>query len=272
MKTSFHGRSLRPMEVAPVKANCTQLRLNERFQSVQFWGKIEGLRHDYIILQARSLDRFEIISKWFFSEDEGLTFAELPLVEAWMKEKSSRIFTHFIGSSAHIYKEEKAADGEEEQEQENAEEAGGEEEILTELQRLAVIVEQISNDCIIAPAKALRLTSNKHFIKEPAYQGMGFEETRDVASYVHLRQPNIKKIYNADTFTEITRILDPISEDPAPVVWSMKTKGDGFVCLRNLKWPGFEFQTSAYSSQFVQGYFGNGVARSELSWMIAQPE
>jgi hypothetical protein len=259
------------MEVPPVKANCTQLKLNERFQSVDFWGKIFGLRHDYIILQARSLDRFEIITKWFFSEDEGLTFAELPPVERWMTEKCSTVFTHFEGSSAYIYKE-KPKDGEEPEEPENAEEAGEEEERLTELQRLAVVVKEISNECVIAPANSLRLTSNKHFIKEPAYKGMGFEESRDLASYVHLRQPDIKKIYNADTFTEITSILDPIIEDPAPIVWSLKTRGDGFVSLRNMKWPGFEFQASAHSDTFAQGYFGNGVPRTELNWMVTQPE
>jgi len=275
MKTAFHGRSLRPDEVPLVKANCRQLKLNERFQSVEFWGKLFGLRHDYIILEARSLNRFEIITKWFFSEDDGMNFAELPPVEEWMTEKCSTVFSHFVGSSAHVYKE-KVEEGEEAAEQENeaAEEAGEEkgQNTLTELQRLSVVVKEISNDCMIAPASALKLTSDKHFVKESTYQGMGFEQSRDLSSYVHLRQPNIKQIYDADVFTEITSILDPITQDPVPVVWSLKSKGNGSVSLRNLKWPGFEFQTCAHSSEFAQGYFGHGVARSELNWMVTQPE
>lgn len=252
-----------------------QLKINERFQTVEFWGKIFGLRQDYIILQARSLKRFEIVTKWFFSEDEGLSFAELPPVEPWMREKATTLFTNFMGNSSFIYKQKKEQAEEEEVEKEEEEadqEAGSTEPDFTELQRLAVSVEEISQDCFIAPARALRLTTSKHFVLNVEYAGMTFEESRDLHSYVHLRQPEMDNIYNADTFTQTNDILTSIDLDPASTKWSLKSKGDGTLNIRNLRWPGFEFHTTAHCRDFFQGYFGQGIPRKELNWMITQPE
>lgn len=277
----FNGKCLLPNEISPMEANCIQLKLNERFQNVSFWGKIYAERRDYIILQAKSFNHFEIVKKWFFSEDEGLNFAELPPMEDWMRERCCNLFSPLTGTSSFIHKEEKKVMEENEEEAEKEEENPEENEeqkpveegpTLTELHRLAYIVNEISFDCFIAPSQSIRLTSKKEFIKEVNYTGLSREESENLNSYVHLRQPELEKIYNANTFTETNEVLDKIVDDMPPNVWRTFSKNNGFTIIKNLKWPGFEFKITAYNNQFMQGYFGDGIPRNKVNWLISQGE
>jgi len=264
MSLVVQGYCLPPNEEVQIACNCDKLRINERFQTVDFWGKVFGFERDYIILQAKSLNHFEIVSKYFFSDDEGLNFAELPPVEEWMKAKCAAIHTNFTGTQSFVYREDKGTD---EDSQENTEEIPEEGPLLTELHRLSWAVQNITHDCFIAPSKSIRLTTEKEFVANVHFPGMAFEEARSLDSYIHLRQPDLKKIYNADAFTETCDVLDRITEDRLHFAWSLYTKGDGSISIRNFLWPGFEFQSKAHSTKFTQGYFGNGLRRNELPWM-----
>lgn len=244
------------------------------FKSIIYlWGKIFAEERDYIILEAKSLNHFEIVKKWFFSQDEGLSFAELPPIEEWITNQCSTIFSPLTGTSSYIYQEKiKPKDGTAE-ENENAEEETKpveESPILTELHRLSNMVNNISNDCFIAPHESIRLTTKKEFIKNIHYKGLTHEKARSLQSYVHLRQPELQKIYDANTFTQTNEILDKIIDDMPPNVWRIYSRDNGATILRNLQWPGFEFKTNAHSSIFEQCYFGNGIPRKEINWMIAQ--
>jgi len=265
MKHQFHGHCLLPNELVNVETSCLELRINERFQSVEFFGKIFAQEKDYIIAAARTLNHFEIIKKFFFSEDGGLSFAELPPVEQWMEDQSSILCEPFTGTISHTYTTPKP-EGEAEADEDNAVKKD-EEPVLSELQRLSYAVNQISKDCFIAPKDYLRLTVDKEFVVDHNYKGMSFEDARDFGSYVHLNQPDLKKIYDADAFSDINEILKPIGED-LPNGWKFRTNGSGYMVLRNLTWEGFEFQTKAHSNNFAQGYFGNGLKREEINFML----
>jgi hypothetical protein len=80
------------------------------------------------------------------------------------------------------------------------------------------MVNSISFDCSIAPHKSIRLTTKKEFIKDVQFKGLSHEKARSLESYIHLRQPELQKIYDANTFTQTNEVLDKITDDLPPSV------------------------------------------------------
>ena len=65
LTTSFCNHGLNIAEQCGIKACLTQIKLNENFDSTRFWGKIYGIKRDYLIIEAVTITH-QIKYKYFF--------------------------------------------------------------------------------------------------------------------------------------------------------------------------------------------------------------
>lgn len=184
---SFNDKGLNLAESAAVSASLTEIKLNESFNNTKFWGKIIGIHRDYLIAVATKISH-QVERKYFFSQDEGLTFSQLPIVEPWMEPKCLRTAQRFTGTPSYIYPEPKNKNTDNEETEEKTEETDTQDEDnaddgkndepppivhkLTELDRLAWTVSKIDDECQIVPQGAIVLTCNKIMDKNVNFKGM----------------------------------------------------------------------------------------------------
>jgi radial spoke head protein 9 len=146
------------------------------------------------------------------------------------------------------------------------------EHILTELDRLAWTIHKMNDECQIVPQNALCLTSQKMMEKNVYFKGLSIHESKQLSSYLHFRNP--KDPYAISKFRKIgasneTDFLDPITNDLPHGCWILKSYKQGLMTkIHNLLWPGFEFYYEAGSSTYQQGYFGYGIRRNDLVFLL----
>jgi len=282
--TSFCNQKLNPAEQSAVAASLAEIKLNENFESTRFWGKIYGVEHDYIIIEATTITH-EVRHKLFFSVDGGLRFAQLPIVEPWMEPKCMAIASAFTGSPAFVYEDKKAPPGDEEQgdaeedddaKKESDETAGDEppeaEHPLTELDRVSWTISKINDECRIVPKNSVLLTSSKKMQRNTGFSGLSRRDANRLSSYLHFRTPrdpySVSKYRKAAAIND-TGFLDSITEDLPRGCWKLQAKGAALnVSIKNMLWHGFEFKYRAGSAVFVQSYFGHGIRRNDLVFMM----
>eukprot|EP01083_Nonionella_stella_P072631 195884_1 len=281
IESTFGGHALSPSERINTKNSLHEILMNEpNFKEVCFWGKISGMDHDYIVVKALQ-STHEISNKFFASNDEALSFFELPSTESWVAERCARLVARFAGDTAFIYKEKKAGDGEgsdaedEPEEEEDAGEAKPDApppQILTELQRLSYTVRAISDQCSVVPLGAFRLTSGRDIVKDKEFKGLDSAAVGVLSSFVHFRPARGKRTLQTLRGKSViigAKFLDPLSEDIPNGVWTMRTDDPRLtVTLRNHAWPGYEFRHQLRTPNYVSAYFGTGVPNTDLVFMV----
>lgn len=199
-----------------------------------------------------------------------------------MEEKCQSIASTFTGSPAFVYEDKKGASGEEEEEEDGdadreIEEKSGDEPPefvprLTELDRLSWTITKINDECCIVPRNSVILTSSKEMQSNSGFSGLSRRDASQLSSYLHFRTPrdpySVSRYRKAAALND-TDFLDSITEDLPFGCWKLQSKGAGLkVSIRNLLWHGFEFKYQVGGTQFVQSYFGHGVRRNDLVFMM----
>jgi hypothetical protein len=146
---------------------------------VSFWGKIHGHERDYLIIRALVLGGSKIVKQFYFSDDGGLTFAQLPDIsrDEVVQRKAFVYHGAFTGNASTLladYQPPKAPTGEEEEAP--AEEAGqetpGKDRQITELERLSYVVSVIEKDTSVVPRGAYLRTASNDVLPDPAFKGV----------------------------------------------------------------------------------------------------
>jgi len=283
---SISGHSLTLEERVHLKISLIEVKLNEDFNVVELWGKIFGIQKDYLIVCATKISH-QIDKKYFFSIDKGLSFSQLPIFEPWMESKCTHVASLFMGSPSYMYddkkkandenKEEEEVDNEIENKDENVDPNAGDEpppieHTLTELDRLVWTINKMNEECQIVPQNAICLTSQKIMEKNLYFKGLSIHQATKLSSYLHFRNP--KDPYAISNFRKIgasnnSDFLDPIINDLPHGCWILKSYKTGLLIkMRNLLWPGFEFFYEAGSTNYQQGYFGYGIRRNDLVFLL----
>lgn len=273
----FLGSALNVSHRLAVRTSLSKLRINENNNNIKFWGKISGSSRDYFI--AQGIVAQEAIEKtYYFSADEGVTFAKLPNVDDFIKEKVQLASGLFTGDPAHVYKDPNAPPEDEEEQEEPEEDEGDEKKDdpskrkLNELERLSFTVEGIDNDTCVQPRGAHLLTPIGQIQPNKAYTGLSSGEIKNIDNYLLFRDPQ-----SAQTMARIRKLgvsnnldfLDPVTESQPAGVWvaQMNSSSTGAV-LRSLVWPGYEFKMQVGSSNHVGAYFGNGQKNQDVMFML----
>jgi radial spoke head protein 9 len=143
---------------------------------------------------------------------------------------------------------------------------------LTELDRLAYVVQQIDCDCQIVPRGAIKKTPLEETRRNEAFKGLKADEACITSNYFHFRSPLLKKnvdlnarregIYNHD-------FLDNADEDVPKGSWSVLKDSMGTLAiLRSKVWPGYYAFHKCNSDIYGGFYVGNGVKALDIAFMF----
>ena len=143
---------------------------------------------------------------------------------------------------------------------------------ITELDRLAHVVNQIDSDCQIVPRGAVKKIPLNEVRKNEAFKGLKADQAFSVENYFHFRDPLIKKnidlnarkegVYNND-------FLDNACEDIPKGSWSiLKDTLGSTAVLRSKLWPGFYAYHKTNSTIYGCFYVGNGCKALDIPFMF----
>eukprot|EP00462_Mataza_sp_D1_P002632 CAMPEP_0175113104 /NCGR_PEP_ID=MMETSP0086_2-20121207/15942_1 /TAXON_ID=136419 /ORGANISM="Unknown Unknown, Strain D1" /LENGTH=287 /DNA_ID=CAMNT_0016392259 /DNA_START=38 /DNA_END=901 /DNA_ORIENTATION=+ len=284
INTPFMGMGLNVSQRLATRNSLQKLKLNENYSDVKFWGKIQGKQRDYLI--AVATEATDVITKsFYFSSDNGLNFAKLPVVDEWITERCLKTRGMFTGNPAQVLKDpfkiKKEGDEEEEPEAEAEDEGDeGDKEAkendpskrkLNELERLAYTVQAVDADTCIVPRGSCFLTPTGEIARcldKPLTQA----EATNLDSYLLFRDPQcsatlarIRKLGVNNNFD----FLDTIEQDKPKGMWSCQADESGAnVTLRSLVWTGYEFQIDLAAQSFGGCYYGYGIRNDDVLFMV----
>ncbi len=203
-----------------IGAALNKLRLDEKLASVSFWGKIQGKERDYFIAQSIKTGT-KIEKNRFFSQDNGVTFAKLPELDAFIIETAPRHRGRFSGNPSLRLREPKVGGGEseedfEEEEEEDYDENDGEDRKvadrkLTEVERLAFVVDQIETACCVVPKGSWFITATGDIKENVAFTGLSFDDAKKLDNFVLFRPPQKER-----TLAKVRCLMSHARVDNAP--------------------------------------------------------
>jgi len=273
----FLGYSLNVSQRLAVRTSLSKLRINEKNPDIQFWGKITGTKRDYYIAQGvKTSDR--ITKTYYFSADEGVSFAQLPEVDDFILGKVQSVRGLFTGNPANLYKDPNAPKEEEEEEEPEEDEGDEKKEEdpskrkLNELERLSYQVQCIDNDTCVAPRGAYYMTPCGIIEKNKAYTGFTASDSKALTNYHLFRDPQSPQTLarlRKMGFTNNLDFLDGVTEDQPAGVWVAQVDSSCTQTrLRSLVWPGYEFKQAVGDGSYTSAYFGNGMKNEDVMFML----
>lgn len=143
---------------------------------------------------------------------------------------------------------------------------------FTELDRLALVVAMISDDCNVVPLGAYIMIPTHELVLNPNFRGLKVQEAKNFDNYLHLRSPkdSEKKILvESDKALERADFMDEISKDPIKQSWSIQTdESSTEITIRSLLWPGYVGYHRTNSCVFGGAYMGTGICVHDLVFML----
>jgi len=260
-----------------------------------FWGRIQGLKSDYLLAVAVFYEgKYEFpVKKFYWASNQDFKFEELPETLEQHNDHINKYNDFFSGDHTKILEnlETPAGEGEgdEAKDPEPEEGEGGDnandldtesddDEVkvppknLTELDRLAFVIKAIENDCQIVPVGSIKLTPLHEVRKNEAFKGLCRETAFLEESYLHFRSTQTKEkkeLNQKDDAIFRSDFLESIAEDDIQGSWSVQpdtTKSQ--VMIKSLLWPGYYAYHKLRSKIFGGVYIGDGVKNVDLPFML----
>jgi len=245
---------------AGMQSSLPILKKNYKFSEVFFWGKLQGLKGDYLI--AKGVEESYETKKFFFCQD-GVSWSQLPVVTALMSENVAKVTTHGLLLSGDISKElpippDPVPEGEEEPEP----------VLVPEIDRVAVMVETIDTECAMCPAAALMKKADHSVVKSPTFAGLKWNDAMSTSSFVFMNQPKPTDVLASalQASTDFLKSCDTIV--PKGALVSKFDEATTTVTWRSLLYPGFMAYTVPGSNSYGYCYFGTGLKNADIAFML----
>lgn len=255
------GSVLSCQDFTSVQAGLTLLRAKEKYQTIFLWGKILGTASDYYIAYGLGESNLEFPSKQFFYAGEDFEFRALPSLTEEVAEQIARM--QLVSCVTGIPSTPIAAVHE-----------GAEHDAhqLTELERLAMLVQDIDFDTAVVPKGAYALNQEHVVVPSSAFQGLDSVKAAVLESYVHFRPPASVaslKAYAQSDFQFYSNFLDPLPGDLPKGCWAIRQDPTGsLVTLRSLSWTGYVAFHVPGTTRFGGFYCGNATRNSDLPFIL----
>jgi radial spoke head protein 9 len=145
---------------------------------------------------------------------------------------------------------------------------------LTELERLACLVEAIDHVIAVTPLESFVVSPMRQVVPNPSFQGLDMERAGQLYNYFHLRQPELperSRVLTSAASGGLVRpgdFWDPLIQD-LDGSWVVSRDNSGaFVTLRNYVFPGAMAFHRVGSGDHGYVYFGDGRRNPDLAFMI----
>lgn len=257
------GNVVNVQELSCLQKTLTELKSQEKYPSIYFWGKLYGEMADYYIayvlkhVQTDSKTQADLPPKMFFYAGEDYQFKPLPTLT---EETVHRILAlglekRFTGRPEHVLEQEEV---------DNLPK-------LTEVQRLAQIVQEIDFDTAVVPKGAYALNAHK-VVPNTDFAGLAPSEATKLANYVHFRPPTSIDALRALARTDAefaSKFLDPLEGDLPKKCWALRQDPSAaLVTLRSLVWPGYVAFHVPGTAKYGGSYFGTAMKCRDLAFML----
>ncbi|XP_030766743.1 radial spoke head protein 9 homolog [Sitophilus oryzae] len=144
---------------------------------------------------------------------------------------------------------------------------------LKEEDRLSSLVTILTNEATVIPRGALFRRPDGVVVENLSFEGLSIIESREIASFLHYRQPTQKYNTNLlarDDYNHAMDFLDPLDIDIPEGCWSLQlTSGNSIVILQSLYWPGFVFYHYMKTPKYGYVYIGHGKRCIDIPFMIS---
>jgi len=261
---SSSGAALALPHSAGMQSSLPTLKKNYKFTGVFFWGKLQGLKADYLI--AKGIEESYGTKKFFFCQD-GVSWAQLPPVTEEMMFNVAKVTTHGLMLSGDPSTQlQIPADPAPEEPPEGYEEP--EPKFVAEVERIAVIVDTIEMDCAMCPAGALLKKADHTIVDSPTYGGLSYGKATSVASFVFMNQPKAVSVLT-DALAASSDFLKPCSDIvPSGALTCKFDEATNTVTYRSLLYPGFMAFAAVGSTAFGYCYIGDGLKNTDIAFML----
>jgi len=258
------GVTLSVEQKSALQSSLVILKTQQKFEKVKFFGKIHGVRRDYIIVQGVGKDELKE-RKTLFSVD-CLKWGLAPTPSDEVRRKVALVKGRFTGDPSFEYEiEAKGLNNPDANEDEMI--------VVKEEDRLACVIESICRDAMIVPRGAFLRMPTGEVVQNRTFEGLSVAESTRLSSYYHFRDPILlheTSLLEKADLDKAMDFLDPIDTDiPQEGSWSVQTEhGSGLVVIRSLHWLGYTFYHCPGTSRFGFVYFGTGEKNLDLPFML----
>lgn len=143
---------------------------------------------------------------------------------------------------------------------------------VTELDRLAYVVNEIERQCHVVPEGSVKLTPLHEIRRNEAFTGLEKEDATNLSKYLHFRTVETKdKIDQMERDDSVFRhdFLDDINSDSTGCSWTLHLDTSESVAnIRNLFWPGYYAYHKIGTTLYGSFYFGDGRKNHDLAFML----
>lgn len=250
---------------AALESSLVILKSQQKFQRVQFFGKVIGIRNDYFIVQGVGKDSLKD-RKTLYSLD-CIKWGLMPSPNEETRRKCLLIKGRFTGDPSHEYEHAEKNQEDEEKDEETPV------ILVKEEDRLAITIGNICQDVSIIPRGSYIRTPLGDVIANRTFEGLSISEATRLSSYYHFRDPILlqeKSLLEKADLDKAIDFLDPIDSDiPQGGSWSIQSeRGSGLVVLRSLHWLGFTFYHVPGTNRHGYVYVGTGEKNLDLPFML----
>lgn len=253
------GNVLNCQEMTCLQAASHLLKCREKYLEISFWGKIFGQTSDYYIAYGMKDSDFEFPSKSFYYAGEDFDFKPLPRLT---EEVADLIIDLCLEDPFTGVPSTPIVDAE-------AEHVSVD---VTELHRLAQVIQEIDFDTAVVPKGAHCLNEAHSVVSSSAFKGLSLSEAADLKKYVHFRPPTSVAGLRALAKTDLqfySEFLDPLEGDLPKGCWGIRQdKSASVVTLRSLNWPGYISFHIPGTVKFGGVYFGYANKNRDLPFTL----
>jgi len=263
-KLASSGCTLALPHAAGMQSSLPILKKNYKFNAVFFWGKLLGVKGDYLI--AKGIEESYTTKKFFYCQD-GVSWSQLPGVTPEMSESVAKVSSHGLQLSGDISTSleipaDPIPEGAEPPEEPE------EPKFVTEIERVAVMVETIESECAMCPAGALMKKADHSVVDSPTYGGLSYGKAISTASYVFMNVPKSVSVLS-DALSASTDFLQSCSDIvPSGALTCKFDEATNVVTWRSLLYPGFMAYAPVGSTAFGYCYFGDGLKNMDIAFML----
>lgn len=276
---SSAGNVMNCQELMSIQAGLTQLKSTEKYSDIYLWGKIYGHNidptksADYYIAYGLRDSEFEFPFKDFYYAGADFDFKALPRLSEESADKIIELALEkpFTGTPAEPLEPPKEGD---EPPADDAEAAPDTSKPvpLTEVDRLAQVVQEIDFDTAAVPKGAHAINEAHVVVPSSDFKGLGVTEATSVTKYVHFRPPTSVACLRALARTDIqfhSEFLDSLESDLPKGCWSVRQDPSAtIVTLRSLAWPGYTAYHVPGTTKYGGLYFGYGQKNKDLPFIL----
>ncbi|OHT12783.1 nucleoside diphosphate kinase [Tritrichomonas foetus] len=239
------GLSLSQVEAIRVSCSLRLLQNQMKSESIYFLGKILATHEDYYIAFSTELNKY--LPSIYYCSQDATTWYSLAGIDKETRNEVIQIQAPLTGS---LISEFTLPSG----------------RIVNEELRLAAIVSDIAEHCLLIPRGYLLHTALDFVLLNPMWTGIQYDQVKmSDFRYWRQRESDMSLLEKAMSNPALD-FLEPVEDFSE---WSFVFSGESDnIQIRSLKWPGFVFNWQ--NDHFSNMYFGQGIAIPNLTEFISQ--